>query len=116
MLSGIAGCNSPDALCAPVITEGQIPARAAPGDTIDLELANLVLTCNDQGQGPSGSLAEVEVELVSVDTAETVVATGHADVAEDATAVVRLTIPDEARGTFSVEYDGVSLGTVTVSG
>jgi hypothetical protein len=51
-----------------------------------------------------------------VDTGESVVATGRADVDKDATAVVQLTIPDDARGTYSVEYDGVSLGTVTVSG
>jgi hypothetical protein len=83
---------------------------------MNLDVENLFSTCPDRPRGELGILSEVELELVAVDTAETVVATGRADVAEDATAVVQLTIPDDAIGTYSVEYDGVSLGTVTVSG
>ena len=114
MLAGMAGCGSPEASCAAV--SARVPATAAPGDTIDLDVANLFSTCHDHGEGPMATLTEVELALVSVDTAETVVATGRAEVAEDATAAVQLTIPDDATGTLSVEYDGVSLGTVTVSG
>ncbi|HEY3549330.1 MAG TPA: hypothetical protein VGK17_24935 [Propionicimonas sp.] len=78
-------------------------------------MTNLFATCPDQGGGQLERLSEVELELVSVDTAMTVVATGRAEVAKDASADVLLTLPGEA-GTFSVEYEGVSLGTVTVSG
>jgi len=114
MLAGVAGCSSPEASCAAV--SALVPATAAPGDTIDLEVANLFSTCHDQGEGPMAPLTKVELALVSVDTSETVMATGSGEVAEDATAVVQLTIPDDATGTLSVEYDGISLGTVNVSG
>lgn len=121
---GLGACGSPagppevgvapEAACAGVHTE--VPATAAPGATVELGLANLFAECNDTGGGPSAVLGEVQLDLRTVDTAGTVIATARADVAEDGTAVVRLTVPADAAGTLSVEHDGVSLGTVTVSG
>jgi hypothetical protein len=83
-----------------------------------VNLANVASECNDQG-GLAIPLLDnpgsVELKLVSVDTREKVLATGKAKVARDGSAVVELTIPSDEVGTMSVVYDGVSLGTVTVT-
>ncbi|WP_296667612.1 hypothetical protein [Demequina sp.] len=50
-----------------------------------------------------------------MDTTETVLATGTADVDADGTAVVTLAVPVDASGRASVELDDVSLGTLTIT-
>jgi|GEM_PF-6698132 len=122
----MAGCGSPaaspgtapgaraDAACAGV--EAEVPTAAAPGATIALELVNLYATCNDTGGGPDDVRTEVELELVAVDTSGAVVSTARAAVSPDATAVVHLTVPEDADGRYAVQLDGVPLGTLEVTG
>jgi hypothetical protein len=93
----------------------QLPDTAAPGSTVHVELANLWASCHDQGEGPNTPMDVVELELMEVSTSQAVVATGRADVAQDFTASMDLTIPADATGTLKLVLDGVTLGTVTVS-
>lgn len=113
---GIAGCGASGASC-PAVTAEFAPT-AASGEIIEVDLANVASGCNDQGGLAIPFLdnsASIELELVSVDTREQVLATGNSKVAKDGTEVVELTIPSNEVGTMSVVYDGVSLGTVTVA-
>jgi hypothetical protein len=82
---------------------------------VHVELANLWASCHDQGEGPNTPMDVVELELMEVSTSQAVVATGRADVAQDFTASMDLTIPADATGTLKLVLDGVTLGTVTVS-
>ncbi|WP_062134475.1 hypothetical protein [Demequina aestuarii] len=100
--------------CAAI--EADVAPVASPGATLTVRLENLVETCHDQGEGPDRVLATVELTLVSVGTSDAVLATGEADVAPDATAVVELAVPADAEGALSIEHDRVSLAVVTVTG
>lgn len=110
----IAGCTSPDASCPAV--EAQFASTVAHGGTITVQLENVFSACSDTGGATSAAPGEVELDLVAVDTAEKVLATGVADVGSDGTAVVELAVPADATGTASIEYDGASLGIVSITG
>lgn len=110
----LSGCSTPQASCPAM--DAQIPASADAGTTITVQLENVLDGCSDTGGGPSNVKSSVELELVSVNTAKTVLTTGTSDVAQDGTASVLLTIPADATGTASVDYDGLSLGTVSITG
>ena len=112
--SGIAGCATPEASCPAVVA--QIPASAAAGTTITVHLENLLDGCSDTGGDPANFKSGIELELVSVDTAETVLTTSTSDVTQEGTANVSLTIPPGATGTASVVYVVLSLGTVSITG
>lgn len=110
---GATACAGSEAACAAVTAE--IPATAQAGQTIEIEVANLFATCNDQGAGANSAPDEVTLELMSPDAPEKTVATGTADVTDDGRAVVSVAIPGDATGTLSVVYDDVSLGTVDIA-
>jgi hypothetical protein len=111
---GLAGCGTSGASC-PAVTSEFLPT-ATSGQTIEVDLANVYSECNDQGELTiSGPSPVATIELVSIDTREKVLATGKSTAAKDGTATVELTIPSDEAGTISVMYEGVSLGTVTVT-
>jgi hypothetical protein len=113
LLAGCGVSGTSAGACAAVTA--QLPDTAAPGSTVHVELANLWASCHDQGEGPNTPMDVVELELMEVSTSQAVVATGRADVAQDFTASMDLTIPADATGTLKLVLDGVTLGTVTVS-
>ena len=112
--AALSGCATPQASCPAV--DAQIPASADAGTTFKVQLENVLDGCSDTGGGPNKFKSSVELQLVSVDTAETVLTTGTSDVAQDGTATVSLAVPPDATGTASVVYDGLPLGTVSITG
>lgn len=109
----LAGCGPSVASCVGIAA--RIPTHAAPGDTLRIEITDAWGSCNDQGHGPAPEpLDHVRLDLVTVDTAETVIATASGPVSDDATAVVELAVPDDGAGWLNVVGDGVVLGTLSV--
>ena len=110
MVVPLAGCSPP--VDCPSFT-ADIVATAEAGSTIDVQLTGLVPGCN----APNNWLTAdtIHLQLVSVDTREEGLAEGKSKIASDGTATITLTIPEDAKGTVSVEYDDSSLGTVTIT-
>ena len=106
----LAGCGPP--VDCPSFTS-EFAASAEAGSTIDVQLTGLIPGCNAPDNWLSADT--IHLQLVSVDTREAVLAEGKSKIASDGTATITLTIPEDTTGTVSVEYDGSSLGTVTIT-
>lgn len=109
---GATACQPSESACASVTAE--VTTTAQPGQSLEIELAELFSTCNDEGQGTNLANDIVTVELIATDS-RTVLATGTADVADDGTAMVLLTIPENATGALAVVHDDEELATVELS-
>ena len=107
-----AACTPGETACAAVSAD--IPATAQAGQTVEIAMAELFSTCNDEGQGSNVASGDVTLELVSAEASAQVVATGTADVSDDGTALVSVAIPDDASGTLTVMYGDAPLGTVAI--
>ena len=114
MSSGGGSCVGPT---------GQAPATAAPGETITVSLAQLwdPNDCPDtNAQRPRHVLSEVTVTLERASSdgaAGATVATATAKVNDDAdhTATVDITVPQDARGDYTLAAEGLWVGTITVA-
>lgn len=107
----VAGCGRVPVECPAIVAD--IVATATPGSTIDVKLTNVIPGCNSEHKWVGADT--VTLTLVSVDTREAELASGSGQVTADGTATVSLAIPADATGRVSVEQDGYSLGTVTIT-
>ena len=110
MVVPLAGCSPP--IDCPSFTS-EFATSADAGSTIDVKLTGLIPGCNAPGNWLGADT--IHLELVSVDTREAVLAEGKSKIASDGTATITLTIPEDASGSVTVEYDGSALGTVTIT-
>lgn len=112
-LGSLAGCGTEPVDC--IAVSASVPTVAAPGEQVEVTLADVLPGCNVHGSAARPGSDAVELKLVAVDTSQQILATGTAAVTAAGTAVVTLTIPRDASGHVSVELDGVSLGTLKVT-
>ena len=91
------------------------PGTAEPGNVIPVDLSFLYLPpCDQYTGGDRHPMAEATVELVAIGKKQQVLATVSTPVAQDATARVEFTIPDDASGLLGIVIDGVVLTTLVV--
>lgn len=109
----LSGCSSAAGACAGV--SAQLPKTAVAGTTLTVHVSHLLATCPDTGGGSPQPSRTVTVDAAWAADPERAVASGSADVSDQATADVELRLPSGTSGVLLVRVAHQTLGQVFVS-